>query len=58
MRTKLKVTEGIFPMPVLMVATYDLQKLMSEIEDISCNNEWCHIKGKVPLNTSKTMPQK
>lgn len=26
---------------------------MSEIEDISCNNEWCHIKGKVPLNTSK-----
>lgn len=28
-------------------------KMMSEIEDISCNNEWCHIKGKVPLNTSK-----
>lgn len=27
--------------------------MMSEIEDISCNNEWCHIKGKVPLNTSK-----
>ena len=22
MRTKLKITEGIFPMPVLMVATY------------------------------------
>ena len=34
-------------------AITDLQKLMSEIEDISCNNEWCHIKGKVPLNTSK-----
>ena len=27
-------------------AITDLQKLMSEIEDISCNNEWCHIKGK------------
>lgn len=23
MRTKLKITEGIFPMPVLMVATYN-----------------------------------
>ena len=34
-------------------AITDLQKMMSEIEDISCNNEWCHIKGKVPLNTSK-----
>ena len=34
-------------------AIADLQKLMSEIEDISCNNEWCHIKGKVPLHTSK-----
>ena len=34
-------------------AITDLQKLMSEIEDSSCNNEWCHIKGKVPLNTSK-----
>ena len=30
-----------------------VQKMMSEIEDISCNTEWCHIKGKVPLNTSK-----
>ena len=29
-------------------AITDLQKMMSEIEDISCNNEWCHIKGKVP----------
>ena len=34
-------------------AITDLQKMMSEIEDISCNNEWCRIKGKVPLNTSK-----
>ena len=34
-------------------AITDLQKMMSEIEDISCNNDWCHIKGKVPLNTSK-----
>ena len=34
-------------------AITDLQKMMSEIEDICCNNEWCHIKGKVPLNTSK-----
>ena len=24
MRTKLKITEGIFPMPVLMVATYNV----------------------------------
>ena len=23
MRTKLKITEGIFPMPVLMIATYN-----------------------------------
>nr|AYM48252.1 tetracycline resistance protein TetO [uncultured Bacteroides sp.] len=32
---------------------YRFAKMMSEIEDISCNNDWCHIKGKVPLNTSK-----
>ena len=25
MRTKLKITEGIFPMPVLMVATYNTE---------------------------------
>ena len=31
-------------------AITDLQKMMSEIEDISCNNEWCHIKGKVPAS--------
>ena len=34
-------------------AITDLKKLMSEIEDIIYNNEWCHIKGKVPLNTRK-----
>lgn len=27
--------------------------MMSEIKGISCNNEWCLIEGKVPLNTSK-----
>ena len=34
-------------------AITDLQKMMSEIKGISCNNEWCLIEGKVPLNTSK-----
>ena len=29
MRTKLNITEGIFPMPVLMVATYNEATSMS-----------------------------
>ena len=35
-------------------AITDLQKMMSEIDDISCNNECCHIKGNVRLIPSKT----
>ena len=29
MRMKLKITEGIFPMPVLMVATYNVNHSMN-----------------------------
>ena len=31
----------------------DLEKMMCEIEEMSWNNEWCDIKGKVGLNRSK-----
>ena len=45
MRTKLKITEGIFPMPVLMVATYN--------EDNSVNvtaDESVMVDGKIECN--------
>ena len=45
MRTKLKITEGIFPMPVLMVATYN--------EDGSANvtaNESVMVDGKIDMS--------
>ena len=51
MRTKLKITEGIFPMPVLMVATYN--------EDGSVNvmtAAWGTMqeRGTVALNLTET----
>ena len=52
-KTKRFYFELQIPQAASSKAITDLQKMMSEIEDISCNNEWCHIKGKVPLNTSK-----
>ena len=45
MRTKLKITEGIFPMPVLMVATYN--------EDNSVNvtaDESVMVDGKIDMS--------
>ena len=45
MRTKLKLTEGIFPMPVLMVATYN--------EDGSVNvtaTENVMVDGKIDMS--------
>ena len=33
MRTKLNITEGIFPMPVLMVATYNEDGTVEKIKD-------------------------
>ena len=44
-----------FPIPYAASskAITDLQTMMSALEDIICNKECCHIKGKVPLNTSK-----
>ncbi len=45
MRTKLYITEGIFPMPVLMVATYN--------EDGSANvtaNESVMVDGKIDMS--------
>ena len=45
MRTKLKITEGIFPMPVLMVATYN--------EDGSVNvtaDESVMVDGKIDMS--------
>ena len=45
MRTKLKITEGIFPMPVLMVATYN--------EDNSVNvtaDESVMVDGKIDIS--------
>ena len=35
MRTKLKITEGIFPMPVLMVATYNEDVMVDGKIDMS-----------------------
>lgn len=45
MRTKLRITEGIFPMPVLMVATYN--------EDNSVNvtaDESVMVDGKIDIS--------
>ena len=45
MRTKFKITEGIFPMPVLMVATYN--------EDNSLNvtaDESVMVDGKIDIS--------
>ena len=53
MRDPMPCFEGQIPPVASSKAIKDLQKLMSEIEVISCNNELGHIKGKVPLNTSK-----
>ena len=50
MRTKLKITEGIFPMPVLMVATYN--------EDGSVNvtaAENVMVDGKIALSKDNTI---
>ena len=35
-----------------LIITTDVFNLRHQFLQI-CNNEWCHIKGKVPLNTSK-----
>ena len=40
MRTKLKITEGIFPMPVLMVATYNEDSSVNVM-----NAAWGHHAG-------------
>ena len=50
MRTKLKITEGIFPMPVLMVATYN--------EDGSVNvtaAENVMVDGKIDMSKVNTI---
>ena len=50
MRTKLKITEGIFPMPVLMVATYN--------EDCSVNvtaAENVMVDGKIDMSKVNTI---
>ena len=50
MRTKLKITEGIFPMPVLMVATYN--------EDGSVNGtaaENVMVDGKIDMSKVNTI---
>ena len=50
MRTKLKITEGIFPMPVLMVATYN--------EDSSVNvtaAENVMVDGKIDMSKVNTI---
>ena len=41
------------PQSVSSKAITDMQKMMAEIENISCNNDWSFIEGKVPLDTSK-----
>ena len=47
MRTKLKITEGIFPMPVLMVATYNEDGSVNVM-----NAAWCTMQERdtVALN--------
>ena len=47
MRTKLKITEGIFPMPVLMVATYN--------EDGSVNVKNVMVDGKIDMSKVNTI---
>ena len=44
MRTKLKITEGIFPMPVLMVATYN------EDGSVNVNCKICTIMLAIEFN--------
>ena len=48
MRTKLKITEGIFPMPVLMVATYN--------EDGSVKQEWWEFARPKPTPEDPNAP--
>ena len=51
MRTKLKITEGIFPMPVLMVATYNEDNSVNVM-----NAAWGTMQARdiVALNLSET----
>ena len=51
MRTKLNITEGIFPMPVLMVATYNEDGSVNVM-----NAAWGTMqeRGRVALNLTKT----
>ena len=44
MRTKLKITEGIFPMPVLMVATYNEDGSVNVM-----NAAWAPCRSGTPL---------
>lgn len=41
MRTKLYITEGIFPMPVLMVATYNEDGSANVTANESVMVDWC-----------------
>ena len=50
MRTKLKITEGIFPMPVLMVATYN--------EDGSVSDEQIKMLLDMSYVLTATKPRK
>ena len=45
MRTKLKITEGIFPMPVLMVATYNEDNSVNVTADQSVM-----VDGKIDIS--------
>ena len=51
MRTKLKITEGIFPMPVLMIATYNEDGSVNVM-----NAAWGTMqeRGTVALNLSES----
>ena len=51
MRTKLKITEGIFPMPVLMVATYNEDNSVNVM-----NAAWGTMQARdiVALNLTET----
>ena len=44
MRTKLKITEGIFPMPVLMVETYNEDGSVNVM-----NAAWAPCRSGTPL---------
>ena len=50
MRTKLKITEGIFPMPVLMVATYNEDGRVNVTAD-----ESVMVDGKIDMSKVNTI---